>query len=139
LQRADPPSIKYFRSLEQWNCLFKSHSTHGCLRAFILCLCLIADLRWADPPSKGIFSLTRKTELWVRIPFKSRMSACVHSVFVLGSGFAMADPPLQAIFSFTRTIELCVRIPIRLWTSACIHSVFVLRCGFAIADPPSKK
>jgi hypothetical protein len=33
---ADPQSKKYFRSLEQWHCLFESHSSYGCLRAFIL-------------------------------------------------------------------------------------------------------
>jgi hypothetical protein len=78
-----------------------------------------------------IFSLTRTMGLWVRIPFKSWMSACVHSVSVLCSGFAMADPAFQEIFSFTRTMGLCFQIPFKVWTSACVHSVFVLGSGFA--------
>jgi hypothetical protein len=28
-----------FRSLERWDCVVVSHSRHGCLWAFFLCLC----------------------------------------------------------------------------------------------------
>jgi hypothetical protein len=31
--------MKFLRSLEHWDCEFESHSRHGCLCAFILCLC----------------------------------------------------------------------------------------------------
>jgi hypothetical protein len=59
------------------------------------------------------------------------MSACVHSVFALSSGFAMADPPLRAIFPLTQTMGLCVQIPYKVWMSPCVHSVFVLGKEFA--------
>jgi hypothetical protein len=52
------------RSLEHWDRGFKYHSMHGCLSAFILCLCCpvqVAALRPADPPSKESWDL--KTEV----------------------------------------------------------------------------
>jgi hypothetical protein len=45
--------MKYLRPLEPWDRGFESHSRHGCLSAFILCLCCpvkVAALRWAHPP-----------------------------------------------------------------------------------------
>jgi hypothetical protein len=87
LAMADPPSQKYLRLLEQWDCGFESHSRHGCLRAFILVV-LGRGFAMAEPPSQEISSLTRTMGLWVRMPFKAWMSACVLSVFVLISGFA---------------------------------------------------
>jgi hypothetical protein len=32
-------ALKYLRSLESWDRGFESHLRHGCLYAFILCLC----------------------------------------------------------------------------------------------------
>jgi hypothetical protein len=49
------------RPLECWDRGFESHSRHGCLRAFILSLCLfcvqVAALRRADPRSKESYRL----------------------------------------------------------------------------------
>jgi hypothetical protein len=44
--------------LEHWDRGFKFHSRHGCLFVFILCLCQVAVLRRADPPSKEFCRLS---------------------------------------------------------------------------------
>jgi hypothetical protein len=52
--------MKCLRSLEHWDRGFESHSRHGCLFAFILCLCQVAALRWVDPTSKESYRLSKK-------------------------------------------------------------------------------
>jgi hypothetical protein len=56
--RADHSGL---RPLKHWGRGFKSHSRHGCLYAFILCLCCsvqVAALRLADPPPKVSYRLS---------------------------------------------------------------------------------
>jgi hypothetical protein len=77
--------------------------------------------------------------LWFRIPFKAWMSACVHSVFVLGRGFETGWSPVQRNTLLTRTMGLRVRIPFKAWISACVHSVFVLGRGFSTGWSPVQR
>jgi hypothetical protein len=51
------------RSLEHWDRGFESHSRHGCLFVFILCLCQVAALRRAHPPSKEPCRLSKIKKL----------------------------------------------------------------------------
>jgi hypothetical protein len=55
------------RPLEHWDRGFESHSRHGCLSAFILCMCcpvLISTLRRADPPVQRILATVLGLRNW---------------------------------------------------------------------------
>jgi hypothetical protein len=57
---------KRLRPLEGWDRGFESHSMHGCLSAFILCLCCavyVDALRRADNPSKAFYRLSKIKKL----------------------------------------------------------------------------
>jgi hypothetical protein len=57
--------IVFVRSLERWDRGFKSHSKHGCLCGFILCLCCpvyVAVLRRADHSSKETYRLCKNDD-----------------------------------------------------------------------------
>jgi hypothetical protein len=47
--------MKYFRPLQHWDRGFESHSRHGCLCAFILCVG--SGLATADAPSEESYRL----------------------------------------------------------------------------------
>jgi hypothetical protein len=61
-------SLMRLHSLEHWDRGFESHSRHGCLFAFILCLCCsvcrLTTLRWAGPPSKESYQLCIGLRNW---------------------------------------------------------------------------
>jgi hypothetical protein len=52
--------MKCLRPLQRWDRWFESHSRHGCLFVFILCVCLVATLRWADLLFKESYQLSKK-------------------------------------------------------------------------------
>jgi hypothetical protein len=47
---------------------FESHSRHRCLSTFILCLCKIATLWQADPPSKESYRLSKVKQAFHEYP-----------------------------------------------------------------------
>jgi hypothetical protein len=58
-------NMNCLRSLQRWDRGFESHSRHGCLSAFILCLCCpvcrqAVALRRDDSPSKESYRLCKK-------------------------------------------------------------------------------
>jgi hypothetical protein len=55
--------MKCLRPLKHWDRGFESHSRHGCLFLFILCLYYVAALRRANPLSKKYYRLSKIQKL----------------------------------------------------------------------------